>query len=195
MTGPDQPVLIAEFGRFGPSAILSENLSGQPAVQGTEVACAWDATALRVRFVCTDIEPWATITQRDGPLWEEEVVEVFIDPVGDAEVYFEFEVNPLGTLLDLVLRRSRSGYKKDFAWDCEGLEATVERTAAGWNAELKIPFGSLIAEAPRPGNEWRVNFARIDRPRGRERELSAWSPTRLGTFHVPERFGVLRFVG
>jgi len=192
---PERPVLITEFGRFGPSAVFAENLSGQPPVQDTEVACAWDATALRVRFACTDIEPWATITQRDGPLWEEEVVEVFLDPVGDAEVYFEIEVNPLGTLLDLVLRRSRSGYKKDFAWDCEGLKSSVERTATGWNAELKIPFGSLIPEAPRVGSEWRVNFARIDRPRGRERELSAWSPTQLGTFHVPERFGVLRFVG
>jgi hypothetical protein len=152
-----------------------------------------DGVALCVRFECEDSNPWATMTQRDGPLWEEEVVEVFIDPVGDGECYFEFEVNPLGTMLDLVLRRNRSGYTKDFAWDCDGFEALVERTAVGWTAALRIPFASIVAEAPEPGAEWRVNFTRIDRPRDGERELTAWSPTLLGTFHVVERFGAMRF--
>lgn len=173
--------------------MFSENASGTPPQQGTEVACAWDERELRVCFTCVDREPWATITQRDGPLWEEEVVEVFLDPVGDGASYFEIEVNPLGTVLDLVLRRNRSGYKKDFGWDCDGLRADVQRTAEGWSAELAIPFASLVAELPRSGSEWRVNFTRIDRPRDRERELSAWAPTRLATFHAPERFGVLRF--
>jgi hypothetical protein len=190
---PSVPVLAAGHAHFGEMASFRENVTGSEPEQGTEVACAWDERELRVRFACVDREPWATIAQRDGPLWEEEVVEVFLDPVGDGESYFEIEVNPLGTVLDLVLRRNRSGYKKDFGWDCEGLRAEVERTATGWNAELAIPFASLVADVPRAGSEWRVNFARIDRPRGRERELSAWSPTRLGTFHAPERFGVLRF--
>lgn len=186
-------MLIAEFGGFGAAAAFRENVSGAAPEQGTTVACAWDERELRVRFECMDREPWATIVQRDGPLWEEEVVEVFVDPVGDGASYFEIEVNPLGTVLDLVLRRNRSGYKKDFAWDCEGLRAEVRRTAAGWNAELAIPIASLVAEPPRAGSEWRVNFTRIDRPRDRERELSAWTPTLLATFHAPERFGVLRF--
>lgn len=189
-----RPAIIAAFGDFGPAAIFGENLTGATPEQGTEVSCAWDERELGVRFVCTDREPWATIKQRDGPLWEEEVVEVFLDPVGDGASYFEIEVNPLGTVLDLVLRRNRSGYKKDFAWDCEGLRADVQHTAGGWNAELAIPFAS-VGEPPRAGTEWRVNFTRIDRPRDRERELSAWVPTRLGTFHAPERFGVLRFQG
>jgi hypothetical protein len=94
-----------------------------------------------------------------------------------------------------VLRRNRSGYRKDFAWDCEGLRADVRRTAAGWDAEIALPFASLAAEPPCAGREWRVNFTRIDRPRDRERELSAWTPTRMGNFHAPDRFGVLRFEG
>ncbi|MEQ1859790.1 MAG: carbohydrate-binding family 9-like protein [Chthoniobacteraceae bacterium] len=186
-------MLLAGFGAFGPRAVLLENLSGTAPEQGTGVCCAWDASALCVRFECVDREPWATITQRDGPLWEEEVVEVFLDPVGDGACYFEIEVNPLGTVLDLVLRRNRSGYRKDFAWDCEDLRVEVGHTPGGWNAELVIPFASVVAEPPRVGSEWRVNFTRIDRPRDRERELSAWTPTRLATFHAPERFGVLRF--
>jgi hypothetical protein len=58
---------------------------------------------------------------------------------------------------------------------------------------LTIPFASLTAEPPHAGSKWRVNFSRIDRPRGRERELSAWAPTQLATFHAPERFGTLCF--
>jgi hypothetical protein len=146
-----------------------------------------------VLFTCIDAEPWATITQRDGNLWEEEVVEVFIDPVGDLETYFELEVNPLNTVLDLVLRRNRSGYRKDFAWDCEGLRTAAVRTREGWNAEFLIPFAALVPEAPKAGDQWRVNFHRIDRPKNRDRELSAWKPTLLATFHAPQRFGILQF--
>jgi hypothetical protein len=134
------------------------------------------------------------MTGRDGPLWEEEVVEVFIDPVGDARSYFEFEVNPLNTVLDLVLRQNRSGWKKDVAWDCEGFRSSVQRTDTGWNAEFAIPFGSITAELPVIGAEWRVNFCRIDRPMDLPRELSAWSPTLLATFHELRRFGRVQFV-
>jgi hypothetical protein len=169
---------------------LRENGSGRAPAQATTVRVRHDGAALHVEFFCQDAEPWATITQRDGPLWQEEVVEVFLDPVGDGASYFEFEVNPLGTVLDLVLRKNRSGYTRDFAWDCEHLGTTAERTADGWRATLVIPFASLAGTAQ---GAWRVNFTRIDRPRSAERELSAWSPTLLNTFHAPDRFGVLRF--
>ena len=174
-------------------ATLRENLTGAAPQQATEVRVAWAAEELRVLFHAHDTHPWATITQRDGPLWEEEVVEVFLDPVGDGECYFEIEVNPLNTVLDLVLRRNRSGYKKDFAWKCEGFRSATARTADGWAAELAIPFRSLAADPPHPGGRWRANFLRIDRPPGQPRELSAWSPTRRATFHTPKRFGGLRF--
>jgi hypothetical protein len=173
--------------------LLRENVTEDAPLQETRVSVAWHRTELRVLFVCTDSRPWATITQRDGALWEEEVVEVFIDPVGDGASYFEFEVNPLNTVLDLVMRRVRSGYRRDFAWDCEGLQTAVLTTSIGWNAAFAIPFAAIAADAPQSGSVWRVNFFRIDRPSGRPRELSAWSPTRLATFHAPERFGVLRF--
>ena len=168
--------------------------TGAEPEQGTSVRAAWNADELRVLFHALDRDAWATIAQRDGPLWEEEVVELFLDPVGDGESYFELEVNPLGTVLDLVLRRNRSGYAKNFAWNCDGLRTVVEKTEGAWSVEFAIPFRSLTAEPPQPGARWRVNFCRIDRPPDRERELTAWSPTGQRLFHVPERFGVLEFV-
>ena len=162
-------------------------------MQATSVRAAWDADELRVLFHAEDAHIQATLTERDAPLYTEEVVEVFLDPVGDRECYFEIEVNPLNAVLDLVLRRNRSGYAKDVSWNCEGLRTWVRREAGEWSAELAIPFRSVAAAPPESGAMWRANFLRIDRPPGMPRELSAWSPTGLANFHVPERFGFIAF--
>jgi len=69
----------------------------------------------------------------------------------------------------------------------------VQKEPESWTAELAIPFRSLIAEPPRPGDTGAGNFCRIDRPKVGPRELSAWSPTRRDTFHVTERFGAIQF--
>jgi hypothetical protein len=173
---------------------LVDTVTGTSPKQGTIFRVGWNGDELRVLFEAVDLEPWATLTTRDAAIFTEEVVEVFLDPVGDARSYFEIEVNPLNTVLDLMLRRNRSGYLKDFRWQCEGLKTAVVVTEPGWRAELSIPLGSVSSEPVRAGTEWRANFFRIDRPRNSERELSAWSATRIGTFHVPGRFGRLQFV-
>ena len=176
-----------------PPVPLRETVSGAAPQQATSVRVAWSAEELRVLFHAEDTHAWATLTERDAPLYEEEVVEVFLDPVGDLESYFEIEVNPLNAVLDLVLRRNRSGYVQDFAWRCAGLRTAVVKTATAWTVELAIPFRSLVAEPPRAGDCWRVNFCRIDRPPGVPRELSSWSPAGRASFHTPKRFGTLRF--
>ena len=153
-----------------------------------------DALSLRVLFECEDVLPWATLTARDAPLYKEEVVEVFLDTEGDGLGYFEIEVNPNNAVLDGCMRRIRSGFRKDFRWRCEGLRTAVRLFSGGWAAELSIPFESLAARCPSAGERWRVNFTRIDRPTGEERELSSWSPTGMDQFHIPERFGVLTFL-
>lgn len=176
---------------------LRENLAGSAPAQATRVRTAWDAWAWRVLFDADDARPWATLTARDGALWTEEVVELFIDPVGDLESYFEIEINPLGTVCDLVLRRTASGWRKDFAWDVAGLVSHARTTPAGWAAELAIPFDAVAGVPPEPGEtRWRVNFLRIDRPggAGTEGDLSAWSPTAMRNFHRPAQFGTVEFV-
>ena len=161
--------------------------------QGTSVRFGWDARALHVLFVAEDTHPWATLKARDAPLYKEEVFEVFLDTEGDGLGYFELEVNPNNAVLDGAMRRVRSGYRKDFGWQCANLETAVRVFSGGWAAELSIPFESVATAPPVAGERWRVNFTRIDRPHGKPRELSAWSPTGLAQFHVPSRFGVLEF--
>ena len=193
------PALTADsasaFWEGGESAIFRDVVSGAAPRQDTRVWAAWDAEEMRVLIRAEDTHISATLTERDAPLYTEEVIEVFLDPVGDGACYFEIEVNPLNAVLDLVLRRNRSGCKKDFAWQCENLRTCVRREAAAWSAELAIPFRSLAATPPQVGEKWRGNFTRIDRPPGVPRELTTWSPTGFANFHVPERFGVIEFSG
>ena len=174
-----------------PAVELCETVLGQPPLQKTQLKVAWDERELRVLFCVEDDYVWATLNERDAPLYNEEVVEVFLDPGGDLAAYYELEVNPLNVVLDLELRREATGWKKDFQWRCEGLQTAVQRNASGWSAEFSIPFAALGAV---PGSRpWRANFYRIDRPANAPWELSALSPTGAPSFHVPARFGLLEF--
>jgi hypothetical protein len=172
---------------------LRENLSGHRPRWGTEVRLGWSGDVMQGLYLCQDPNPWATKTARDDRLWEEEVVEIFLDPFGDSLSYFEIEINPLNTVADLFIRRTWTGLKKDFRWKCEGLVTACGTLAYGWMAAFQIPFASLGDCHPTRSPIWRVNFSRIDRPVGEPAELSAWSPTLVKSFHVPGRFGLLRF--
>jgi hypothetical protein len=172
---------------------LRENLSGHQPKWGTEVRLGWSGDFLHGLYLCQDPDPWATKTIHGDALWEEEVVEVFLDPFGDSLSYFEIEINPLNTVADLIIRRTWNGLKKDFRWNCEGLITACGTLTYGWVAAFQIPFESLGDCHPTRSPIWRANFSRIDRPRNQPVELSAWSPTLVKTFHLPGRFGLLRF--
>jgi hypothetical protein len=176
-----------------PAVALKEALGGGPPAQQTWVQTAWTNTSFLVRFDVDDRDVRATLTERDAPLYIEEVVEVFLDPVGDLECYFELELNPLNAVLDLALRRTRSGYRKDVCWRCDELQTETALREGGWTARFTIPFASITPGKPAAGTVWRGNFFRIDRPSNQPRELSAWSPPRRGTFHTPEKFGRIIF--
>ncbi len=173
---------------------LKDTVTGAKPEQATWFKIAWTQRELCVLFYASDTDAHATMTARDAPLYEEEVVELILDPVGDFESYFEFEVNPLNGVCDLVLRRTKSGYRKSFEWNCEGLRTAVNVNPEFWLAEMAIPFASLGSIIPEAGSAWRANFTRIDRPQNAPRELSAWSPTFRPNFHVQQRFGWIDFV-
>ena len=46
----------------------------------TTFRALWADQALYVRFDSVDPDPWHTMTTRDAHLWEEEVIEIFLDP-------------------------------------------------------------------------------------------------------------------
>jgi hypothetical protein len=175
----------------------------------TTARLLWDDRFLYVGFACEDADAWATYKKRDANLWEEEVVEVYLDPTGKGKHYKEFEVNPVGALIDLDIAEAVNGNPgdvpshlrwnaKDIRWDAKVQGTTHNRDDrdAGWTAEIAIPLAACLApgEKVRVGDQWRAQFYRIERPKGTTNETAefqAWSPT--DTFHRPERFGVLQF--
>lgn len=152
-----------------------------------------------MRFDGRDAGWIATKTRRDDSLWEEDVFEVFLAREDPPHTYYEFEVNPLGTLFDACIlspRLRRPTICVDVAWDCPGFRARVVRRDGRWSSTLTIPLSPLgEGEIPR---RWRANFFRVDRGATRQGdEYSSWSPT-LATppdFHDATRFGILDLDG
>jgi hypothetical protein len=178
-----------------PAISLADACLGGPPRLRTALRIGRRGRELCVRFDGRDEGIVATHTKRDAPLWEEDVFEVFLAP-GDEppRLYAEFEVNPLGTLFDARVEspdRRRATMRVDAGWDCPGFSARVTRGPGRWSASLRIPLHEIAPE-PLP-RLWRANFYRIDR--SERDEFSAWSPTLVdpADFHVPERFGLLRF--
>jgi hypothetical protein len=136
----------------------------------TEAAMVWDEANLYVGFACTDAEPWGRMKNRDARLWEEEVVEVFLDPDGDGRNYAELEVSPYNIVVDLLIPQPRAGGKTAIEWNIAGLQSAVSRHSAGWIAEIAIPWASLaaagVSTVPKAGDQWRAGLYRIKRPGG-----------------------------
>lgn len=177
-------------------------------LQPTTVELTLVETTLHARFLCQDTHPWATYTERDQPIFEEEVVELFLAPgPEDPHFYFEFEVSPDAVLWDGTVASpnlNRQNMVSDPAWDCPDLQwgASQHPGQNFWEAWLSIPLESLHQEFlrrhPNPPHqslptEWRANFYRIDRPQNAPAEYTAWSPTLItpADFHRPKQFGYL----
>ena len=181
-----------------PPLKLVDARTGQPPRLATALRIGRLGDALCVRFDARDDGTGvvATHRERDAPLWEEDVCEVFLAPEEHSQRrYFEFEVNPLGTLFDARVDSpglARASMRVATSWDCPGLSARVMIRPGRWSAALTIPLAPLC-DGPIP-KVWRANFYRIDRGASAPDEFSAWSPTLAdpADFHVPERFGILR---
>jgi hypothetical protein len=68
----------------------------------TRAALAWDDDALYFAATLTDAELRAYGTRRNDRLWLGDVFELFFKPFDDRPEYYEFQVNPLSTILELA---------------------------------------------------------------------------------------------
>ena len=168
----------------------------------TRVTLWHDQRCLHVLFTAADDHVQATHRQHDAPLYEEDVFEAFLAP-GDPAVYYELEINPLGTLFDARIASPdgvRGTMHADRGWTCDGMTGLIRSIIASDGTRqvdtlLRIPFASLGCAVPSDGERWRGNFFRIDRHPARGDEYSAWQPTLRdpADFHVAAAFGTLVF--
>jgi hypothetical protein len=178
----------------------------------TRFQACWDEEALHVRFDAVDSAPWFTMRTRDEHLWEEEVVEIFLDTDGSGLNYAELEINPGNVVCDLRVEHPAPAVKSLTEWDWAGLQSAVRPlqdphgAREGWTALARLPWDGLRSLSgaaaarvpPKIGDTWRFNVFRIKRPGGPGRPedgaiFSAWSVPEGPSFHVPSAFRPLRF--
>jgi hypothetical protein len=159
-------------------------LGGPLAPVQPQVRLAYDASNLYVAAqlpLPQGAKPRASVTQRDGAVWEDDAFELFLAPGGANAPYYQFIVNAAGVQWD-----SRG---KDATWNA----AWTAKTAGGqgsWTAEIAIPLAALGVTALADKTTWGANFAwdcQTPSP-----AISTWAPVQQG-LHDPAHFGSLTF--
>lgn len=186
---------------------------GPPVPERVAAWAMWSSRYLYVAFQVTDKAIVSQFTERDSKIYDQDVVEVFLDEDGDGKDYYEFEVSPGGVLFDCHFSERRKGEPKQFNAGEFRAGVTVDGTMnagvddEGYTIELQIPFASLAKfkeRTPRPGAVWRVNLYvqdMLEVPASPEqgaqipREAFAWSAPKANDFHEFRRFGEWRFAG
>lgn len=184
---------------------LVGSFDGRKTELRTTARLAYDAANLYVAFESEDPDAWGTLKSHDQPIYNEEVVEVFLDANGDGKSYNELQVSPNNVTFDASFVARRSDLQAAMAWE-SGMKTAVQVRGTpndpsdrdqGWSAEMQIPFSSLT-EVPRlppaPPDRWRFNLYRLEHlERQRRVEGQAFSPLFVGDFHHLPRFGWLIF--
>lgn len=131
----------------------------------TRAKMLWDDRHLYIACEMEESDLWATYDQRDMIVFHENDFEVFIDPDGDQNEYYEIEINVLGTIFDLFLHRPyRLGGPAEHGWNTDGLrwaihvDGTINQPDdrdGGWVVELAVPLADLRPpETQEDGSPW-----------------------------------------
>lgn len=166
----------------------------------------YDDQKLYVAFEVTDQYLKSTFKEKDEHLWEQDAVEIMLDPDGDGKNYFEIEASPNGIVFDTRYDSPRN--PKPFGhvdWDSQAeVKATIKGTInddkpdESYIVEMAIPWQSFSVGTPTPAvppaadSSWRVNFFVMDAQKSEKRAIG-WSAPLVSDFHVPDRFGIVKF--
>jgi len=189
----------------------------------TQVKMLWSDSTLYIAAQLQEPQIWAKLLNHDDIIFKDNDFEIFIDPDGNGHDYFEIEVNALNKIFDLlIIKPYRIGGNAIFSWDVAGLKSAVKIDGTlnnpndidkSWTIEMAIPLKSLYKghpfKVPREGDQWRINFSRVqwdtkisngDYVKMKDaagRELPehnwVWSPQGVINMHYPERWGYLQF--
>ncbi len=140
-------------------------------------------------------------------IYEGDAFEVFMLPDTARGVYFEYEINPVGKQLVLVLAKQG---KKRPAWipwgkspvgidrkvKVSGGEMHAGAGISSWTAELFFSsevLNIISGMPPRKGDTWLANLCRLDYDNGKPPAKWSWSPGIVNSFHELDKFRRLKF--
>lgn len=195
--------LEKEIWRRAERTRLDYDWAGRKTQIDTQVASFWTPSHIYFAFWCNysalNIYEGEDSKQERWGLWDRDVVEVFLNPKPRImNHYYEFEVAPNNLWIDLEINLEKKPFN-DAAWDSHFQHATrIDSQHHLWTCEMSLPVASMKVARVRANTKWRINFYRADgRGDDSHRHFLCWSPV-LGekpNFHVPARFGIIRFLG
>lgn len=145
----------------------------------TNVKMLWDDEYFYFGAFMEEPHIWGKLRKRDTVIYYDNDFEIFLDPDGDTHHYFEFEINALNTVWDLLLLHPyrEDNWKKVLNnWDIKGIKSAVFINGtlnnatdldSFWTVEVAIPWKVLNEMTPpnylpKEGVQWRVNFSRVN---------------------------------
>jgi len=161
--------------------------TGQLARSQTSVLAVFDEKCLYLGIMAYEQkmdEVISVATTRDGAVYCDNAVELFICPSRQPGAYAHLAVNSLGTQFDQWVTPDGADMKWNANWT-----AKVAKQPNGWSVEIAIPFETFRTDPPMPGTVWRANVTRVCGPTG---ELTTMARLH-GGFHQPDKFVSLRF--
>ncbi len=168
----------------------------------TVAAIFYDDRNLYVAFDVEDPDIWTGYSQNDEPIYNEEVVEFFVDPEDDNQTYYEFQVSPSNVHFDAYFEYHRSDLKKAMSYESGFKSAVVingtlnkrDDMDKGYRVEMVIPFEKINKPKPSKGTRYRIDMFRFERPaRNKVTEAHALFPTPNWDFHSLKDWGYLLF--
>ncbi|MFI5308031.1 MAG: carbohydrate-binding family 9-like protein [Polyangiales bacterium] len=195
----------ADWSAAQTSGAFVQTMSGERGAFAASARVLYDDKNLYVGYQVADDFLRSTFKKADEHLWEQDAVELMVDPDGDGKNYFEIQVAPTGVVFDTRYDSRRLPQPfGDMAWSSAAKAKVAlqgkpndDENDVGYTVELAIPWtafaaGPTPAQPPAAGATWRMNFFVMDTRREGQRAVG-WSPPLIGDFHTLERFGRVVF--
>ncbi|MEW6752362.1 MAG: HEAT repeat domain-containing protein [Candidatus Latescibacterota bacterium] len=170
-------------------AFSSEHPAALPAQARSRLYVARTPAALCLGLQAWDEHPDSLVVktrERDGSVWFEDMVEIYVDASLDHRSYVHLGANSIGVLADAWHPDGLQSGEPD--WNAEATFAT-HVGADHWSLEGAIRLGQAHLPRPRPGEIWGFNVVRVFRGS----EFTQWKRTYGWSAHTPDDFGLLVF--
>lgn len=144
----------------------------------------WDDEFLYIGAQLEETQIWATLTEHNSVIFQDNDFEVFVDANATTHFYKEFEMNAFNTTWELQLSKpygdggseNSTRTNPTDGWTMrthtavkvvpEGALNNPQVAGQAWNVEIALPLAKLAentgALMPTPGDFWRLGFSRVE---------------------------------